>query len=103
MISMREDGCGGGFGELVAFRQAFYECLTRRADGLFELCEAVLCTEGPVRTLFGLSLAPEYRRGHGGLYDAVNHGRVEVARLRTALATVVLPRAADGRSAETRR
>jgi DDE superfamily endonuclease len=50
-----------------------------------------------VRTLAGLSLAPEHRRGHGALYDAVNHGRVNVTRLRRALAGLPLPRAADGR------
>jgi hypothetical protein len=26
-------------------------------------------------------LAPEHRRGHGALYDAVNHGRVDISRL----------------------
>ncbi|MEV0699905.1 transposase [Saccharopolyspora sp. NPDC050389] len=65
----------GAFGELVRFRQEFYECLTARADALFELGEAVLCTDGPVRSLVGLSLAPEHRRGHGALYDAMNSGR----------------------------
>ena len=45
----------------------------------------------------GLSLAPEHRRGHGALYDAVNHGRIEIARLRRSLAGLPLPRAADGR------
>ena len=29
------------------------------------------CADGPVRTLAGLSLVPEHRRGHGALYDAV--------------------------------
>jgi hypothetical protein len=83
-------------GDLVDFRQAFYDTLSARADTLFELADAVLCTDGPVRSLVGLSLAPEHRRGHGALYDAVNHGRVEIARLRTVLAGVPLPRAADG-------
>src|SRR3954470_6604661 len=31
--------------------------------------------EGPVSTLVGSCLAPEHRRGHGALYDAVNVGR----------------------------
>jgi DDE superfamily endonuclease len=84
-------------GELAGFRQGFYECLTARADALFELAEAVLCTEGPVRSLVGLSLAPEHRRGHGALYDAVNCGRVDVARLRNLVAAQRLPKAADGR------
>jgi hypothetical protein len=32
-----------------------------------ELADAVLCADGPVRTLAGLSLAAEHRRGHGAL------------------------------------
>ena len=71
-------------------------CLTARADELSELADAVLCADGPVRTLAGLSLAPEHRRGHGALYDAVNHGRVDIGRLRRSLAGLGLPRAAEG-------
>ncbi len=82
---------------LAAFRRELYRCFTARADALFEVADAVLCAEGPVKTLVGLSLAPEHRRGHGALYDAVNHGRIDVARLRRSLAGLPLPRAADGR------
>jgi DDE superfamily endonuclease len=64
---------------------------------LFELTDAVLCAEGPVTSLVGLSLAAEHRRGHGALYDAVANGRVEVARLRRYLASLPLPRDRDGR------
>ena len=63
---------------LAAFRGELYRCFTARADELFELADAVLCADGPVRTLAGLSLAPEHRRGHGALYDAVNHGRISI-------------------------
>ncbi|WP_235884278.1 transposase [Saccharopolyspora elongata] len=94
---MHDPDRDAAFGELVRFRQEFYECLTARVDALFELAEAVLCTDGPVRSLVGLSLAPEHRRGHGALYDAMNCGRIDVARLRTTLAGVPLPRATDGR------
>jgi hypothetical protein len=82
---------------LAAFRQELYRCFTARADALFELADAVLCSDGPVKTLVGLSLAPEHQRGHGALYDAVNCGRVEIGRLRRSLAGLPLPRAADGR------
>jgi hypothetical protein len=82
---------------LAVFRGELYRCLTARADELFELADAVLCADGPVRDLAGLSLAPEHRRGHGALYDAVSHGRIDVARLRRVLAGLPLPRAADGR------
>ena len=59
----------------------------------------MLCADGPVKTLAGLSLVPEHRRGHGALYDAVDHGRLDIARLRRAVAglPLPLPRSADGR------
>ncbi|MYX77649.1 transposase, partial [Streptomyces sp. SID3915] len=82
---------------LSRFRTDFYDCLTARADALFELTDAVLCTDGPVRSLVDLALAPEHRRGHGALYAGLNRGRVDVARLRRVLVGVPLPRAADGR------
>jgi hypothetical protein len=82
---------------LAAFRGELYRCLTARADALFDLADALLCTDRPVKTLAGLSLAPEHRRGHGALYDAVNAGRIDIGRLRRAVAGVPLPRAADGR------
>ena len=82
---------------LTVFRSELYRCLTARADELFELADAVLCAAGPVRDLAGLSLVPEHRRGHGALYDAVNHGQIGIGRLRRSLAGLPLPRAADGR------
>jgi DDE superfamily endonuclease len=82
---------------LAVFRGELYRCFTARADELFELADAVLCADGPVKDLAGLSLAPEHLRGHGALYDAVNHGRVDTGRLRRSLAGLPLPRAADGR------
>ena len=50
---------------LSRFRREFHACLTARADELSELVDAVLCADGPVRSLAGLSLAPGHRRGHG--------------------------------------
>jgi len=97
MIRVRDAVQAGALGELSGFRQEFYRCLPARADALFELAEAVLCADGPVRSLVELSLVPEHRRGHGGLYGGINGGRIEVGRLRAALASVPLPRAADGR------
>ncbi|GAA3856567.1 transposase [Amycolatopsis tucumanensis] len=44
-----------------------------------------------------LSLLAEHRRGHGGLYAGLAHGRIDVARLRGAILAGPLPRAADGR------
>jgi hypothetical protein len=45
-----------------------------------------------VRSLVDLSLAPEHRRGHGALYDGLNHGKIEIARLRRGVAGLPLPR-----------
>jgi DDE superfamily endonuclease len=97
MDSLPEDAGAGPLAVLSRFRLDFHACLAARADELCELADAVLCADGPVKTLAGLSLAPEHRRGHGALYDAVNHGRVDIARLRRSLAGLPLPRAADGR------
>src|SRR6185437_10986410 len=82
---------------LSRFRLDFHACLTARTDELCELADAMLCAGGPVRSLAGLSLAAEHQRGHGALYDAVNHGRIDVTRLRRSLASLPLPRAAGGR------
>jgi hypothetical protein len=97
VISVHDQGSAGELGALSGFREAFYDCLSRRADALFELADAVLCAEGPVSSLVGLSLAAEHRRGHGALYDAVNAGRIEVGRLRRVLAGLPLPRDRQGR------
>jgi hypothetical protein len=97
MDSLPEDAGAGPVAVLPRFRPEFPACLTARADELSDLADAVLCAEGPARTLAGLSLAPEHRRGHGALYDAVNCGRTDIARLRRSLAGLPLPRAADGR------
>ena len=35
---------------LAEFREHFYQCMARRTDALFELTEALLCTDGPVKT-----------------------------------------------------
>jgi hypothetical protein len=83
--------------DLDVFRGAFYDCLTLRADALFELTDAVLCAEGPVTTLVGLTLTAEHRRGHGGLYDGLGSGRIEVERLRRSLVSLPVPRDEQGR------
>jgi hypothetical protein len=82
---------------LAGFRRELYRCLGRRRDALFEVCDAVLCKPDRVHMLAELSLEPECRRGHGAVYDAVNCGRVQVARLRRALAGLPLPAWPDGR------
>lgn len=97
MISVPEVRPVDAAGDLSRFRRGLFGCLSARADALFELADSVLCADGPVRSLPALSLVAEHRRGHGALYDALAAGRVEVDRLRTVVASVPLPRAADGR------
>lgn len=84
-------------GVLAGFRQGLYDSLYVREDALFELTDALLCTQGPVRTLVELSLAAEHRRGHGGMYAALNLGDLEPKRLRRVLAGMPLPREGDRR------
>lgn len=85
------------FAEASRFRGEFYECLTARRDELFELTDALLCVDGPVVSPVDLTLVPEHRRGHGALYGALNHGRIDTERLRTVLAGLPLPRFEGGR------
>src|SRR2546430_2043837 len=82
---------------LAGFRRELYRCFTARADALSELCDAALCKQDRVHMLAELSLEPGHQRGHGALYDALNCGKVQVSRLRWALAGVPLPAWDDGR------
>jgi len=84
-------------GLLAAFRAELYRCLGKRRDCLFELADAVLCRQARMHMLAELSLEPECRRGHGAVYDAINAGRVDIARLRWSLACLPLPAWEDGR------
>ena len=70
---------------LGAFREELFACYTRRADALFELCDAVL-SAGNVPSPPHLSLAPIHRRGWGSLYAALSKGRINAETLRELLA-----------------
>jgi DDE superfamily endonuclease len=96
-VELRAGDAGRARGRLAAFRGELYRCLTARGDALFGLVDAVLCSDGPVRVLAGLSLVPGHRRGHGAVYDALSAGRVDVPRLRWAVGAVPLPAWPDGR------
>lgn len=80
---------------LVAFREDLHGCFARRADVLSEVTDAMLCADGPVRSPAELSVEPEFRRGHGSVYDALACGRIDTARLRR-LQVAVMPAAAAG-------
>ncbi|KOT64396.1 MULTISPECIES: NF041680 family putative transposase [Streptomyces] len=79
------------------FRDAYFACLSRRRDELFELTDAVLCAEGPVKSPVDLTLLAEHRRGHGALYGGLGRGGIDVERLRRLLAGLPLPRFEGGR------
>jgi hypothetical protein len=82
-----------GVSDLGRFRQGFYDCLTARADAVFELVDALVCRPGRAESVPALSLEPEFRRGHGGLYDALIAGCLDAERLRgLLLGTVSLGR-----------
>ena len=61
----------GPLNVLSGFRHGFCDCLTTRANALFELTDALLCSGGPLRSLVELTLTTEHRYGHGSLYDAL--------------------------------
>jgi hypothetical protein len=84
-------------GRLAGFRGELYLSLGMRRDALFEACEALACRPERVSMLAELCLEPECRRGHGGLYDALNRGEVRIGRLRRALSSLPLPPWDDGR------
>ncbi|MFF7534722.1 transposase [Streptomyces bobili] len=96
MSLLHHDARSGALAQLPCFRGGFYSYLTTRSDALFELADAVLCSDGSVRSVAELSMVGELRRGHGALYAAIARGRNDANRLRRALAEVPLPRAADG-------
>ncbi|GAA3851758.1 hypothetical protein GCM10022403_098990 [Streptomyces coacervatus] len=95
MSVLAQVGEQGVFAELSRFRTASYGCLSARADAFFELTDALLCADGPVRTPVELSLIAEHQRSYGSLYGASNHGRLDVDRLRDLLASMPPPSTAS--------
>jgi hypothetical protein len=76
---------------LGAFRTELHACYTCRADALFELGDALLCTQ-TFSALPHLSLEPVHQRGWGSAYAALARGRIQVERLRDLL-VATLPEA----------
>jgi hypothetical protein len=75
----------GAAGTLKSFRSQLHGSFTRWGDALFELCDAALCSVGPVGSIPSLSLEPEFSRSHGSLYKALGKGRIDEERLRSLL------------------
>jgi DDE superfamily endonuclease len=84
-------GPASALARLHAFRAGLHACLTRRADALLDLADALLSTQAPITSLPHLSLEPAHRRGWGSTYAALAHGRIDPERLRDLLARHPLP------------
>jgi DDE superfamily endonuclease len=99
IMSWHEDGDGADHGTalLAGFRGELYCSLGMRRDALFEVADALACRPERVHMLAELCLEPECRRGHGGVYDALNCGEVRIGRLRRAVAGIAPRRWDDGR------
>jgi hypothetical protein len=54
MDSLADAVSAGPAAVLSRFRLDFHACLTARRDEIFELADAVLCADGPVRNPAGL-------------------------------------------------
>ena len=80
MDSLSEDAGAGPLAVLSRFRLDFHRCLRARGDELPELADAVLCADGPVRSLAGL---PEVMRMRA-TYDTE---QAAISRLRSAAQT----------------
>jgi hypothetical protein len=77
---------------LNRFRSGLYACMTARADGLFELSDALLSHAGKVDSLPHLSLEPGFRRGHGMVYQALSEGSIDQWRASQLLLDGPVPR-----------
>lgn len=71
---------------LRAFRDQVYALFGCRRDALFEILDAVLSAPS-LETPAHLSLTPTCQRGWGSLYDALNVGTMNLARLETLVAS----------------
>jgi hypothetical protein len=68
---------------LLAFRLQIHASFTFRADALFELVEALLLSP-IIRSAVEVSQSPVFRRRFASVYDALRHGRIDLAHLRKA-------------------
>src|SRR5258707_1079808 len=92
-----DDGRTRACERLGSFRRELHGCLTARGDELFELADAVLCADGPVRDLAGLSLVAGHRRGEGGGCGALDAGPGGIGGVRWAGRGPPPPRRPGGR------
>src|SRR5450759_5966277 len=64
------------------FRNELHMLFGKRADALFELCDAAV-TAGLSPSLVYLSLEAIHRRGWGSLYAALAEGEIDVEQMRS--------------------
>jgi hypothetical protein len=88
---------------LVALRRDAYDCFARRADGLFEVMDALAGADRPVRSLAELTAEVTGCRGWGTFYQALGDGEVDAALVKDLLAGWVrlVPPAPPGESGES--
>lgn len=77
------------FNTLETFRQQMYGCFERSRDALFSLCDA-LASEPQARSLPELSLSVFFERRWPSIYEALQDGRINVERLRTAFVQALI-------------
>jgi hypothetical protein len=65
---------------LKEIRQQIYDSFGRGADALFNLCDALLC-ENQARSIPELSQSPFFERAWPSLYQALESGKIDEARL----------------------
>jgi DDE superfamily endonuclease len=86
-LGMREPG--EDLARLAAFRRELHGCFGRWADTLFELVDALAGATRPIRSVAELMFEPVLRRGWGSLYQALEHGTVDLYAARDLLARQV--------------
>ncbi|MGO1057471.1 transposase [Crossiella sp. CA198] len=74
---------------LQHLRQAIYNTFTTWPDTLFELTDALLATPHRVPSLPWLTLETPLRRGHGSIYRALQHGRIDTTALARTLTGLI--------------
>ncbi|MBN1666085.1 MAG: hypothetical protein JW862_03330 [Anaerolineales bacterium] len=68
---------------LQQFRQDVYAVLPHRRDAIMDLLDA-MCSNTPARQVVALSLAPQFRRKYGSVFDAIQHFFIPSAPWRAA-------------------
>ncbi|WP_434438575.1 transposase [Lentzea sp. E54] len=75
---------------LQRFRRELYDCFGAWRDTLFELVDALLVSPQRPSSVPWLTLETPLRRGHGSVYKALKHGRVDTQGLARTLTRLVI-------------